>query len=53
MGTSLQVVEHLSPGRDLDAYVANVSTIPILTADEEKVLAERLFLTTILRPRAN
>jgi len=43
MGTSLQVVEHLSPGRDLDAYVANVSTIPILTADEEKVLAERLF----------
>src|SRR5210317_1062390 len=43
MGTSLQVVEHLSPGRDLDAYVANVSTIPILNADEEKELAERLF----------
>ena len=43
MGTSLQVVEHLSPGRDLDAYVANVSTIPILNADEEKTLAERLF----------
>jgi len=43
MGTSLQVVEHLSPGRDLDAYVANVSTIPILNAEEEKTLAERLF----------
>lgn len=43
MGTSLQVVEHLSPGRDLDAYVANVSTIPILNAEEEKELAERLF----------
>lgn len=43
MGTSLQVVEHLSPGRDLDAYVQNVSTIPILNPDEEKVLAERLF----------
>lgn len=43
MSTSLQVVEHLSPGRDLDAYVANVSTIPILNAEEEKTLAERLF----------
>lgn len=43
MGTSLQVVEILTPGRDLDAYVQNVSTIPILNPDEEKVLAERLF----------
>ena len=43
MSTSLQVVEHLSPGRDLDAYVANVSTIPILNPEEEKELAERLY----------
>ncbi len=43
MGTSLQVVEHLSPGRDVDGYVQNISTIPILTIEEEKGLAERLY----------
>jgi RNA polymerase sigma-32 factor len=42
MGTSLQLVEHLTPGRDLDAYVQNVSTIPILTPEEERELADRL-----------
>lgn len=42
MGTSLQVVEHLSPGRNIDAYVQTVSAIPILTAEEERELAERL-----------
>jgi len=42
MGTSLQVVEHLSPGRNVDAYVQTVSAIPILTAEEERELAERL-----------
>ncbi|SIQ46182.1 RNA polymerase sigma factor RpoH [Marinobacterium stanieri] len=42
MGTSLQVVEQLSPGRNVDAYVQTVSAIPILTADEERELAERL-----------
>ena len=42
MGTSLQVIEHLTPGRDLDAYVQNVSTIPVLTVEEERDLAERL-----------
>ncbi|NRP10843.1 MULTISPECIES: RNA polymerase sigma factor RpoH [unclassified Marinobacterium] len=42
MGTSLQLVEHLTPGRDLAAYVQNVSTIPILTPEEERELAERL-----------
>jgi RNA polymerase sigma-32 factor len=42
MGTSLQVIEHLSPGRNIDAYVQTVSAIPILTADEERELAERL-----------
>ncbi|GGC08817.1 RNA polymerase sigma factor RpoH [Marinobacterium zhoushanense] len=42
MGTSLQVVEQLSPGRNVDAYVQSVSTIPILTAEEERELAERL-----------
>lgn len=42
MGTSLQVIEHLSPGRNIDAYVQTVSAIPILTAEEERELAERL-----------
>jgi RNA polymerase sigma-32 factor len=42
MGTSLQVIEQLSPGRNVDAYVQTVSAIPILTADEERELAERL-----------
>lgn len=42
MGTNLQVIEHLSPGRNIDAYVQTVSAIPILTVDEERELAERL-----------
>ncbi|MBV0933204.1 RNA polymerase sigma factor RpoH [Marinobacterium weihaiense] len=42
MGTSLQVIEQLSPGRNIDAYVQTVSAIPILSADEERELAERL-----------
>ncbi len=42
MGTSLQVIEQLSPGRNVDAYVQTVSAIPILNADEERELAERL-----------
>ncbi|GAB2583361.1 RNA polymerase sigma factor RpoH [Nitrincola alkalisediminis] len=42
MGTSLRVVEHLSPGGNVNAYVQTVSTIPILNADEERELAERL-----------
>ncbi|MDI3324339.1 RNA polymerase sigma factor RpoH [Pontibacterium granulatum] len=43
MGTSLQIVENLSPGRNLDAYVQSVSAIPVLSADEERKLAERLY----------
>jgi len=48
MGTSLQLVEHLTPGRDLDAYVQNVSTIPILTPEEERELAEVCILSKTL-----
>ncbi len=33
----------LAPGRDLDAYVQTVNAIPILTAEEEKSLAERFY----------
>ncbi len=43
MGTSLQVVENLSPGRNLDAYVQSVSTIAVLSVEEERKLAERLY----------
>jgi len=43
LGTSLQVVENLSPGRNLDAYVQSVSAIPVLTTEEERKLADRLY----------
>lgn len=43
MGTSLQALEQLTPGRNVEAYVQNVSTIPILTVDEERELADRLY----------
>ena len=43
MGTSLQSVEHLSPGQNLGAYVQAVNSIAVLTAEEEKQLAEDLY----------
>jgi RNA polymerase sigma-32 factor len=43
MGTNLQVVNNLSPGQNLDAYVQTVTAIPVLTAEEERELAERLY----------
>lgn len=43
MGTSLQPVDMLIPGRNIDAYVASVSSIAVLTAEQEKGLAERLY----------
>ncbi|WP_257265546.1 RNA polymerase sigma factor RpoH [Endozoicomonas sp. ONNA2] len=43
MGTSLQPVDMLIPGRNIDAYVASVSSIAVLSAEQEKTLAERLF----------
>jgi len=33
----------LAPGRDIDAYLSTISAFPILTAEEEKVLAERFY----------
>lgn len=41
--TDLQVMNLVSPGGNLASYVASVNTISILTAEEEKVLAERLY----------
>ncbi|MBV1906369.1 MAG: RNA polymerase sigma factor RpoH [Pseudomonadales bacterium] len=43
MTTSIMSLDSLSPGKDLDAYIQNVRSFPILSTDEEKVLAERLY----------
>ncbi|MGB1270800.1 MAG: RNA polymerase sigma factor RpoH [Endozoicomonas sp.] len=43
MGTSPQAVDMLIPGRNIDAYIASVSSIAVLTAEQEKGLAERLY----------
>ncbi|MFA5632075.1 MAG: RNA polymerase sigma factor RpoH [Porticoccaceae bacterium] len=43
MGKSLQTVAMMSPGENLTAYMQTVSSIPVLTADEEQALAERLY----------
>jgi RNA polymerase sigma-32 factor len=43
MGTSLQPVQILAPGQNLGAYIQAVNSFSILTADEEKQLAEELY----------
>jgi len=43
MASDILSLNALSPGRDLDAYINTVSVIPVLTADEEKALAERFY----------
>ncbi|MBB5319598.1 RNA polymerase sigma factor RpoH [Marinobacter oulmenensis] len=42
MGTSLQLVDRLVPGANLDAYIQAASRIPVLSVEEERDLAERL-----------
>jgi len=43
MNKSLQTVRWMLPGGNLTAYMQGVSTIPVLTAEDEKALAERLY----------
>ena len=43
MGTSLQPVDMLTPGQNLEAYIHAVSSIAVLSVDQEKGLAERLY----------
>ena len=43
MGTSLQPIDLMSPGRNLDAYVQSISQIPVLTVEEERALSDRLY----------
>jgi len=42
MGTSLQLADRLIPGANLESYIQAASRIPVLSADEERELAERL-----------
>lgn len=43
MGTSLQPVEMLAPGANINAYMQAVNSFAVLSAEEEKELAERLY----------
>lgn len=43
MGTSLQSVDMLAPGANINAYMQAVNNFAVLTADEEKALAEKLY----------
>ena len=43
MTTDVLALNALAPGKDLDAYVQTISVFPILTPEEEKVLAERFY----------
>ncbi|WNO08994.1 RNA polymerase sigma factor RpoH [Teredinibacter sp. KSP-S5-2] len=43
MGTSLQTVQALAPGQNLNAYITAVNSFSVLTAEEEKQLAEDLY----------
>ncbi|PYF78891.1 MULTISPECIES: RNA polymerase sigma factor RpoH [Marinomonas] len=43
MGKALQPTDMMIPGQNLESYMQAVGRIPILTADEEKALAERLY----------
>ena len=43
MRNSLRHVELLVPGRNLNAYIQAVSSIAVLSADQERELAERLY----------
>jgi len=43
MNTSLAPVDQMVPGANLGAYVQAVGSIPVLTAEQERELAEELF----------
>ena len=43
MTKSLSAIDALAPGQSHEAYLQTISTIPILTVEQERVLAERLY----------
>ena len=42
-GRSLQALDNLSPGRDIQGYLRRISQIPVLSAERESELAWRLY----------
>ncbi|OPX55797.1 RNA polymerase, sigma 32 subunit, RpoH [Oceanospirillum multiglobuliferum] len=42
MKTSLQTVDYLSPGQDLNAYIQIANSFPVLSVEKEQSLARRL-----------
>ncbi len=52
MSTNIQPVDLMSPGANLEAYIQAVNTIPLLSVEEEKELAEKLYYDADLRRRA-
>ena len=56
MNTQLKPLEALAigvPGDNLDAYIRAVSSVPVLTVEEEQALAERLFFNDDLDAARN
>jgi RNA polymerase sigma-32 factor len=43
MSTGIQAIASLSPGQNLDSYIQTVSSIPMLSAEEERELAEKFY----------
>ena len=43
MTTQIMTLPNLAPGRDIDAYLNTISAFPLLTAEQEKVLADRFY----------
>jgi RNA polymerase sigma-32 factor len=42
-GKSLQLMQPAVPGRDLTAYIASINSIPVLSAEQEKELANQYY----------
>ena len=43
MSKSLQTMEWMTPGANLNAYIQGTATVPVLSLDEEKALGESLY----------
>ena len=43
MASNVLSLDSLSPGRDLDTYIQTVNAFPVLSAEEERELAERFY----------
>ena len=43
MASNVLSLDSLSPGRDLDTYIQTVNAFPVLSAEEERALAERFY----------